>query len=62
MNTSFMTMYGFIRDLNNKLSESNFNTAEMSEEFFRDLEKVFEEIADVVSNCPLFESTKKEND
>ena len=58
---SFMRMYGFIRDVNNKLHVTNLKRVEVSVEFFRDLEKVFEEIADVVSNCPLFESTKKEN-
>ena len=71
-----MGMYRLIRDINNKLSATNFKLSvtnsklsatnfkriEVSEEFFRDLEKVFDEIADVVSHCPLLNSTKKEND
>ena len=75
-NDSFMRMYRFIRDINNKLSAKNFkvsvpnsnmtlinfNRVEVSEEFFRELEKVFDEIADVISYCPLFESTKNDND
>ena len=75
MNVSFMGMYRLVRDINNKLSAtnfklsvanskisvSNFKRVEVSEEFFRDLEKVFDEIADVISCCPLFDSTKKDN-
>ena len=59
---SFMRMYGFIRDINNKLDDTNIKSVEVRTEFFKDLEKVFEEIADVLSYPPLFESTKKEND
>ena len=61
MIVSFMRMYRFIRDINNKLDETNFNCVEINEKFFRDLEKVFDDIADVLSYPPLFESTKKEN-
>ena len=75
MNVSFMEMYRLIVDINNKLSATNFKLSvtnsrlsatnfkrvEVSEEFFRDLEKVFEEIADVVLHCPLIESIKKDN-
>ena len=60
MNVS-MELYRLIVDINNKLSMTNFKRVEVSEKFFRDLEKVFEEIADVLSYPPLFESTKKEN-
>ena len=56
-----MRMYRFIRYINNRLDETNFNCVKINEEFFRDLEKVFEEIADVVLNCPLIESIKKDN-
>ena len=59
---SFMRMYRFIRYVNNKLDGTNFNCVETNEKFFRDLEKVFDEITDVLSYSPLFESTKKEND
>ena len=76
INDSFMRMYRVIRDINNKLSAKNFklsvpnsnmtlinfNRVEVSEDFFRDLKKVFDEIADVISYCPLFESTKNDND
>ena len=58
---SFMRMYGFIRDINNKLDETNIKSVEVNTEFFKDLEKVFDEIADVVLHCPLFNSTKKDN-
>ena len=62
MNVSFMGMYRLIHDLNNKLSVTDFNHVTVNKEFFKDLEKVFEEIADVVSHCPLIESTKRKND
>lgn len=58
---SFMRMYRIIRDINNMLSVKNFKSVEVRKEFFKDLEKVFEEIADVLSYPPLFESTKKDN-
>ena len=58
---SFMRMYRFILDINNKLDETNFNCVEVRDKFFKDLEKVFEEIADVLSYPPLIESTKKDN-
>ena len=62
MNCSFIGMYRLVRDINNRLSVTNFKRVDVNTEFFKDLEKVFEEIADVISYCPLFESTKKEND
>ena len=62
MNVSFMGMYRLIRDFNNKLSVTDCNRVTVSKEFLKDLEKVFEEIADVISYCPLFDPTKKEND
>lgn len=61
MNVSFMGMRRLIRDINNKLSVTDCNLVTVNKEFFRDLEKVLEEIADVVSYCPLFDSTKKDN-
>lgn len=59
MNCSFIGMYKLIHDINNRLSVTNFRKVEVNKEFFKDLEKVFEEVADVISFCPLFESTKK---
>ena len=56
-----MGMYRLIHDLNNKLSVTDCNRVTVNKGFFEDLEKVFEEIADVVSHCPLIESTKKDN-
>lgn len=41
MNVS-MELYRLIVDINNKLSMTNFKRVEVSEEFFRDIEKVFE--------------------
>ena len=61
MNVSFMGMYRLIRDINDRLSSTNFKRVEVSKEFFKDLEKVFEETVDVISYCPLFDPTKKEN-
>lgn len=61
MNCSFIGMYRLIHDINNSLSVTNFRKVEVNKEFFKDLEKVFEEVADVVSFCPLFESTKKDD-
>ena len=61
MNVSFMGMYRLIHDLNNKLSVTDCNRVTVNKGFFEDLEKVFDGIADVISYCPLFESTKKEN-
>ena len=61
MIVSFMRMYRFIRDINNKLDGTNFNCVEINEKFFRDLEKVFDDIADMLSYPPMFESTKNEN-
>lgn len=59
MNVSFMGMYRLIRDINNKLSVTDCNRLAVNKGFFKDLEKVFEEIADIVSYCPLFDSTNK---
>lgn len=61
MNVSFMGMYRLIRDINNKLSVTDCNRVTVNKGFFKDLEKVFEEIADIVSYCPLFDSTKNDN-
>ena len=62
MNVSFMGMYRLIHDLNNKLSVTDCNRVTVNKGFFEDLENVFDGIADMVSYCPLFDSTKKEND
>ena len=61
MNVSFIGMYRLIRDINNRLSVTDLNRVSVNKEFFKNLETVFEEIADVISYCPLFESTKKYN-
>ena len=61
MNVSFMGMYRLIRDINDRLSVTNFKRVDINTEFFKDLEKVFDDIADVISYCPLFGSTKKDN-
>lgn len=58
---SFMRMYRFIRYINNRLDATNFNCVEINEKFFRDLEKLFDEIAVVLSYPPLFKSNKKDN-
>ena len=55
MDCSFIGMYRLIRDFNNALSAKNFKRVEVSTEFFKDLEKVFDDIADVLSYCPLME-------
>lgn len=52
MIVSFMKMYRFILDVNNKLDETNFNCVETNEKFFRDLKKLFDDIADVLSYPP----------
>ena len=62
MNVSFMKMYRLIRPINNNLPVTDFERVLIEKEFFEDLEKVFDEIADVVLHCPLFNSTKKDND
>ena len=59
---SFIGMYKLVRDINDRLSVSNFKSVDVNTEFFKDLEKVFDDIADVLSYPPLRESTKKEND
>ena len=46
MDCYFIGMYRLIRD---------FKRVEVSTEFFKDLEKVFDDIADVLSYCPLME-------
>ena len=61
MNVSFMEMYRLVRDINNRLSVTNFKRVNVNTEFFRDLEKVFDVIADVISYLPLFEPNKKGN-
>ena len=56
-----MGMYRLIKDINDRLSVTNFKRVDVNTEFFKDLEKVFDDIADVISYCPLFNSTKKDN-
>ena len=62
MNVSFMGMYRLVRDINNRLSVTNFKRVDVNTEFFKDLEKVFDDIADVISYCPMFESNKNDDD
>lgn len=61
MNCSFIGMYRLIHDINNRLVVTNYKSVEVNKEFFKDLENVFDEVADVISFCPLFESTKKDD-
>ena len=61
MNVSFMKMYRLIRNINNNLPVTDFERVLIEKEFFEDLEKVFDEIADVVLHCPLSDLTKKKN-
>ena len=61
MNVSFIEMYRLIKGINDRLSVTNFKRVDVNTEFFKDLEKVFDDIADVISYCPLFNSTKKDN-
>ena len=56
-----MGMYRLIKGINDRLSVTNFKRVDVNTEFFKDLEKVFDDIADVISYCPLFNSTKKDN-
>ena len=58
---NFIEMYRLVRDINDRLSVSNFKTVDVNTEFFKDLEKVFDNIADVLSYHPMFGADKKDN-
>lgn len=58
---NFIEMYRLVRDINDRLSVSNFKTVDVNTEFFKDLEKVFDNIADVLSYLPMFGEAKKDN-
>lgn len=46
---TFSEMYTQIHDINKTLKGSNFQRVEVEKEFFKDLEKVFDEVAEDVS-------------
>lgn len=62
MNCSFIGMYRLVHDINSRLSVTKFKNVTVNTEFFKDLEKVFKEVVDVVSYCPLFDTTNKDDE
>lgn len=61
MNCSFMGMYRLIHDINKALKNTNFQRVEVCKDFFKDLEKVFDEVAEAVTWHSMFESMKEDD-
>lgn len=61
MNCSFMGMYRLIHDINKALKNTNFQRVEVSKEFFKDLEKVFDEVAEEITWYHIMDDMKKDD-
>lgn len=61
MNCSFMGMYRLIHDINKQLSKTNFQKVEVGKNFFKDLEKVFDEAAEAITWCNIMDAMKEDD-
>ena len=58
---TFTGMYRLVHDINKRLSDTNFRRVEVGKEFFKDLEKVFDEVAGEMAFEYIMDEMKKDD-
>lgn len=58
---TFFGMYRLIHIINKRTAEANCQSVEVGKQFFRDLEKVFDEVAEVVAWRNIMDGMKEDD-